>query len=215
MCSSLKSSNPKIQKFLKMALSDLHDYGITLKIYKQDIHNNYPLIGYFDEIKKILAVKKNKIWLKTFVHEYSHFLQWKQSMQSHEKYLKHRKKYKSDPDLCVSRWLDNRLKYDNRIKSAFERIRYDEIHCDLIAVKLIKRYQLPIDVSTYIQEANLDILSYQFIEENKSCKMPKIFYQEQFLKSLPCVLKKSYIKRMPKTTLQSFLLFGKDTTTVP
>lgn len=96
-------------------------------------------------------------WIKTFVHEYSHFCQWKEKSPA---WKLHQGTRGSDLDKIVH----NRPIKLGTLRRILQRTRDVELDAEIRAVKLIKRYNLPLNLKNYIRTANVYIHFYNYLE---------------------------------------------------
>lgn len=197
----LESRNPKVKKFLKVAMQDLKNHNIDLKLYRKRADPKYSIDGYFDDESLQLGLVKNKKWLETFVHEYAHFLQWKNGEKTFAAYYK----YDYNPIFIVENWLEKKISYNNKVKNSFRIIRANEISCDRLAVDLIKKHELPIDTQKYIKNANLYIIYYHCVENIRKWDATEIYRDENLWKMVPSTIRSSYIKNLPSRLMETAL----------
>lgn len=146
--------------------------------YLREIQNGkaFTCSGYFDSENKVLAVAGgHAMFLEILAHEYCHLTQWVEQ--------------------CPA-WVD--LEKNNSLGKVWEwvggkRIRNVHKHLTLAGnmeldnekrtVQIIKKFDLPIDVDTYIRKANSYVLYYQHMRytrkwcgtENSPYRVPEIF----------------------------------------
>ena len=197
----LWTRNAHAKKFLDMAIEDLTQHNISIKVYRRNINSKFNIDGYFDDNLLQLGVMKNSRWLETFVHEYSHFLQWK----SHETSFAAYYKYDYDPVRLVEMYIERKTGYDRKVQNAFRVIRRNEASCDQIAAKLIRKYNLPIDINNYRKEANRQIVFYHCVEHKRSWEPSYRFYGNTLRKMMPDRIQRSYVDRLPKQILETAL----------
>lgn len=137
--------------------------------------------GYFDEVNgELVVAKKSPRWLEILVHEYGHLTQWKENCQEWKKLGNSLEK--------LDDWLQG--KEVRNIKTAIARIRDLELDNEKRAVRIIKEWNLPIDIKEYTQKANAYVAFYTWMYSTRRwCtlknspvrnpeiykKMPKIF----------------------------------------
>lgn len=143
--------------------------------------------GYFDHYSRVLAVSRGKEdWLGTLVHESCHLDQWIEKSELWSKWMKEGlemvERYFKNPSLRgAHRGLMNEIRL--------------ELDTEKRAVEKIKEYNLPINLSSYIQKANCYILIYHRYWENKEWsnkdfppqlvgRMPDRFMNDQWYKML-------------------------------
>lgn len=118
-----------------------------------------------------------KDWLRIYVHEYSHFLQyinkapeWAPAEGSYQRFFT---------------WLEKERGSKLLMKDVYV-IQKVESLCDRRAVKLIKKWKLPIDIDKYIQGSNAYIYFYMEVVARRSWGAPR----KKFPYNVPEVLNK-------------------------
>lgn len=141
-------------QFIAKGVSELLEDGFSLKLTNtRSIEGKYG--GWFCSEAKdkefVVAMKHNSSF-EIFVHEYSHYLQWK-----------HRPTFfngKARGCEVVFNWLDGSKYSDRRVVNGFAKAIELEWDCERIALSLIKKYKLPIDREKYIRGANCYLFFY-------------------------------------------------------
>jgi hypothetical protein len=197
----LQSRNKCVQQFLDTAYNDLNEHQITVKVYKKRIDNRFDIDGYFDDVSREIAIRKNRHWLETFVHEYAHFLQWKNNDPSFAAYYK----CAYNPVRMIEMWLNRRTPYDRRVKHSFEVVRVNEIQCDKLALHLIRKHNLPINHENYTRRANRQIIFYHCVEHKRTWDPSHRFYGKQLCQMIPVNIRTSYAHNIPSRLLQTAL----------
>jgi hypothetical protein len=209
MANTLKSRNPVVAKFLYTAQEDLKNHGVTLYTFKTRPRGEIlDYDGCFDHSNKTLHVKKTPEWLSVFVHEYTHFLQWINGEPSFCRFF--RTAY--EPVEVSEKWINNKIPYNNKVKTSFDIIRNNEYECDKQALVLIKKYELPIDTVLYAQRANKQLLFYHCVEATQNWYPKRGFYSPEFTQSLPTKMQRSYIKSPPARIMDQIMPFFQDPT---
>lgn len=160
------------EEFVSFALKNLFKHGISVELDYGKINakkengnlsssgaNKIKSNGYFCEQDKILYCRindKDESWFEIFVHEYCHFLQHLDNKFTNSSYW-------DDMDA----WLLGKKKRlsRKRLDRCFRVVMNCELDCEKRAVKLIKRYNLPINVKTYTKKANVYILFYTMVRK--------------------------------------------------
>lgn len=141
-------------EFIKMATEELTMDGFEVVL--QNSHSMDGCSGWFNhESKEFRVAKKSKNFFETFVHEYCHYLQWKHSPifwnRSVNGYLNY------------VNFLFNKRRYTKKyIEQSFADVLAIEHDCEFRAIKLIKDFELDVDVEKYARFANLYLWHYQF-----------------------------------------------------
>jgi hypothetical protein len=145
-------------EFLGWASDQLIEAGVSIRILQKIAVKG--CAGWFDSSKKELMVcAKHPDFFIVFVHEFCHFLQWRDDRKWWNKRMKGYCKFTD--------WLAlKRKKNEGR-----EDCQLVELDCEKRAVKLIRKLHLPVDIKTYIQKANSYLLFYLIVEKNR--KWPK------------------------------------------
>jgi len=158
-------------QFYGLTLPQLIDEGITVKLVQRSSQDN--CIGWFDEeTKEFGCCLKQEEFFNIYLHEYCHFLQWR-----------------DDPDFfrkagagitILTHWLKKRRKsgQNGRVRTQLL-----ELDAERRALRLIKKYKLPVDVGRFCQRANVCLFGYLLVEKNK--KWPKYFYTEKIMSYFP------------------------------
>ena len=166
-----------VSKFLKMVDRDCQKYGVKLVLSDTEFLTDGGLEyrGCFSEDHKrsgnelCVAVKKDiNAWLQILVHEYAHMTQWKEGVPC----------WKADVNgegalELLDTWLQGGKVSDKDVDEAIKLSILVELDCERRAVNLIKKYDLPIDVSLYIKKANAYILFYHAVKKYRKWYDPK------------------------------------------
>ena len=151
-----------VNAFIGMAITEMMRKGVRIEIREckkfRPHHCSYFSTSNWHKKPEFFIIyekgESNSIFT-TFVHEYCHFLQWK---------MKTPVFIESTPSLSkLQKWLNR-----DRKKLSMKHIRLIqrmELDCDRKALAVIHKYELPVDIDAYIQEANSYILSYNYIHE--------------------------------------------------
>lgn len=150
----------RTERFLNNVQEHLKEYDMKL-IYGRgslvNLGSGARTVGYFDDYEKLIRIgRKHEEWLDTLVHEYCHFLQWLDNSEV---------SWQTDSRAC--RIVDDYLfenKRSQELAWAFRRVRDYERDCEIRAVKMIRKWKLPISEKTYIRKANMYIYSYFIME---------------------------------------------------
>lgn len=158
-------------KFISYVKDECKQHKVNFKHYKRSyvkLSDTVKCGGYFEcpeysaTGKGTLAFSSGKLSMAIMVHEYAHMTQWldkiplwakaSTSLELLDKWLsgKNVKSINKHIDICKD------LELDNEIRS----------------VKLIKKWNLPIDVSKYTKEANAYILFYLYLKETRRWSVP-------------------------------------------
>ena len=140
-----------------------HDIGFNL-INKERVDNDgIPTNGTFGEefagenpVLSVATSKPEKVWVRVLVHEFAHLIQYLRETDLERKIkraLFH--SGKRDPATVYFEWIEASKRTSKKLLvKSMEIIRNFEREAELIAVQQIKRWNLPINIKTYIKQAN-------------------------------------------------------------
>ena len=120
--------------------------------------------GYFDEENLVVAMNRPDA-LQILVHEYCHLTQWVEQCDSWVASVKNESHDK------LYRWLAGEDIKD--IKKAISICRDLELDNEKRAIKMIKRFNLPIDIDIYIKKANAYVQYYNYLPISRKWCSPK------------------------------------------
>ena len=173
----------------------LHDVKLRLSPYKRVRSHGY-CSGYFSDDPRELAVsKKSSEFLGILVHEFCHMQQWLDKTSVWTDTI---------TECGVEAWelmvdyLDG-VHFDQKdIDRAFEIIMLCERDCDMRSVKMIKKYKLPIDVKTYIKQANAYHYFYHVVKDTRKWygKMP-IYMNKNVINLCPDNFRRNTVRSIP------------------
>ena len=141
-------------------------------------------------IKELVVAINQRGWLGVLVHEFAHMTQWLDNCKAWKDSMNH-------PD-DVDDWLNG--KELKNIKRTIAVTRNLELDNEKRSVKLMKQWDLPIDIKDYTQKANAYIQFYNWLyftrrwcsPENSPYKNPKVY------KEMPTVFRMNYRKMSDK-----------------
>ncbi len=103
--------------------------------------------GWFNNVKKEFKVAMNPDhWLEIYVHEYCHFTQYKDGLMDNY------------DDVTLWKWLDGEKFPKKKVVEVLRAAQKLEADNERRTVKMILAKKLPIDIETYIKEANAYIM---------------------------------------------------------
>lgn len=141
-----------MKDFIRHVRSHLREYGFQLifaNAYQVNTGSGFRCSGYFSEdTQSIRIAKKSSNWLSVLVHEYAHFLDWTESTR------KQRNLEDRSAEICEAYWKGN-ICLSQKVKTALGVIAKMEWQCDRRASRLILDWNLPINYTEYVKEANL------------------------------------------------------------
>lgn len=177
-----------VQEFIKHVKSECRVHGIKFRLKPTktvSTSDNIKCVGYCepDDLKELIVAKKNQNWLMTLVHEYAHLTQWIDQCKEWKD------TYKIDN---VDDWLNG--KEVPNIEKALAKTRDMELDNEKRTVKLIKKWNLPIDIKTYTRKANAYVQYYNYLyhtrrwmhPDNSPARNPKVW------KKMPASFRMNY-----------------------
>lgn len=161
-------------ELLKEIKKDLQDFGGKVNLYKGPYcggDSKCSGLFYLDSrdnpIIKIAKGGPENEWIGILVHEYCHFLQWKDDIKVWKKF--------SDNCATFDDLMLNPKKYKNEIIDLIAL----ELDCEKKAVRILKANQL-LDIEDYIKSANAILLKYAYLYHYN--KWPNKFFKFQKVK---------------------------------
>jgi len=201
--------NTSALNFINYAKAECKKHEVKAEIsnrkYLLISEENYIRVnGYFCSNNKVLRVASNrpfKKWFPIFVHEFCHFLQWKENCKIW------RNSYLGNIDASgeVFKWVDGKRMTCKKINRCITLARDVELDCERRVCKIIKEFNLPIDLNKYAQQANAYVYLYNWLRySRKWYKTGNAPYENpKIWKSMPKTLKGSHNK-IPKHILELY-----------
>lgn len=150
-----------ILKFIRHIDNDCHNNDFTLELLNVrfiDIGDGSPSSGYFSEDEKKICVSlKTKDFVGILAHEYSHFMQYTDSMDLYTYYGKSYTK--------IMEWLDG--KRIQKVDFHLDNCLALELDCEKRAVELMKLWDLGIDIKDYIKRANAYMYFWKYLKHSR------------------------------------------------
>lgn len=161
--------------FVRLVRSETKKHRIKFLLVNEefvDIGDGMPSSGYFDAGTRTLAVATGKAleeWLSILVHEYCHFLQWR------EKALVWKKTRIDSRDAIeiFEHYLVGRRVATDTLDQAIQALIQMELDCERRTTVFIRKRKLPIDVKKYIQKANAYLMFYHEAKRRRCWYDPK------------------------------------------
>ncbi len=177
--------NDRIRKFVEHVKAECKRAGAkcTITDTKDATMSGLRVSGYFGDDAdgtqaELFVAGKAALSLETLVHEFAHFIQWDT------------KSPLWGPDNHHD-WLVREAELSTQGRNwHFRHARNIELDAERRAVRLIKKWKLPINVSLYIQQANAYIYFYDFAKRNREWCQVRGPYSVQAI-----------VQLMPKTFL--------------
>lgn len=154
-----------MEHFLYYVTEKCHKYSICFRLVpeKRVVYKNIYCNGYFDHFLKELVVatdKDKKEWMFIIVHEFSHMLQWINNTTQWTEQIEG-EKYIFD---YLAEWIDMKIELSpSKLFDIISKCREVERTAEIIAIDLIEKFQLPIDINIYAQKANSYLFFYTII----------------------------------------------------
>ena len=153
--------SPQEQSFVDYVKKECRSRKVKFDLRKRSgylrLSGNIKCSGYFDgDFKELVVAAKRKDWVEILVHEYGHLTQWAEQC---EEWV-----------ACgnvdhVDRWLAG-----EEVEDVFDHIRTLrnlELDNEKRSVELIKRFDLPVDIKTYIKKANGYVYFYTWMMKTR------------------------------------------------
>jgi len=159
---NIVKKHPKVLNFILHTEKEVEKYGvkIDLRYSNKVMANGLRCSGFFDSTSKtfVCGVKKPlSVWLPIYVHEYCHFLQWRDGSVYFDP------RYPRYCESTVDDWLAGNSFSKTKIFNSIEASKECELDCEKRVVKLIKKFNLPMDVDNYIKRANVYVMFYNYV----------------------------------------------------
>lgn len=163
-------------KFIGKVVSELIDDEFSIYLIQKRKINKCG--GWFDCYKRELRVAyKNDYGFEILIHEYCHFLQWKNDNNFFMK------KY-SGCD-TIFNWLKGVDYTDSKLKKAFQDVIELEWDCERRSLQLIKNLKLPVDENLYIKTSNAYLLFYHIVKSERKWSKKSPYNNEKIVKLVP------------------------------
>jgi len=178
----------KQETFMGKAIKEMLESGVSVIFNKRKRYSKHNVSNTFDSWNKVpvLTVQNyNNEWetnFENFIHEYCHFLQWKEKSDIYR-------------DGLINLWLLD-LYCEGKNEAFTEEqlwaIQELELDCEKRVLGLNKKFKLGIDHDRYIRETNAYIYSYRYSMEMKVF-LTKVDYSDPKISGLfkPILLTKN------------------------
>ena len=136
---------------------------------------------------------------EVLIHEYCHFEQWLEQSKSW---------VDSEDNLVNESWysiLDGRIDWHKDFDYSLQIIINLELDCEKRVLRIIDKFDLPVDKTLYAKKANSYLYFYSYLKECRSwySNNNAPYKNEKIYNLLPSTLKSSY-KKIPKDLLDEF-----------
>lgn len=165
------------RRFLNHVLSEADGNGVTVSLLPMPhiYSNGTPCGGYFSSETNTIAVATDRpyrVWMPTLVHEYGHFMQWRESCQI----WKQQDLEGTDVGSFVDYWLSGRVELNwHQREKYFGLVRELELDCEQRAVEIAEEWDLAINRIGHIVQANSYIFFHEVASRNRVWVKPKSF----------------------------------------
>jgi len=177
-----------VDAFVKYVRSECKAHGIKFRLKPTKTirtPDNIRCAGYCepDDLKELIVAKNDQNWLMTLVHEYGHLTQWIDQCKEWQD------SYEIDN---LDDWLNGKdVPNAERVLAVTRDLELDN---EKRSVKLIKKWNLPIDTKIYTQKANAYICFYNYLyytrrwchSDNSPARNPKVW------KKMPTTFRMNY-----------------------
>jgi len=192
--------NKKAKEFIKYIKQECKKYNIKCDLRRTKyvrLSGKMTCSGYFDDCNMELVCSMNRPdSLEILVHEFGHITQWIDKIDLWKK-----------ADISIPK-VDSWLMGENvsDIKKHLEVTRDLELDNEKRAVKIIKKFDLDIDIDQYIKKANAYIFFYtRLLATRKWCSPTNNPYNnKRLVKQMPAHFRMNYNK-LPKKIEQVFI----------
>lgn len=161
------SERENIKRFMNHVKAHCKQVGIKYDVRPVNyliLSGNIRCSGYFcEETMKLVVAGKSKDWLGILVHEYCHLTQW----QDKKSNIWNRG---STGVTHLDDWLSG--KKIRSVKTAITNSRDLELDNEKRSVKMIKKWNLPIDIVDYTKKANSYIQFYNWMRFTRKWSRP-------------------------------------------
>jgi hypothetical protein len=186
---------PNLKKYIGNAIIHLVSSGVSLELTTRNVRNN----EFLEDEQKIVQRVQGEVseWGPEFVHEYCHWLQWKDG--------RYRRSFYGEAQTDLERWIDRYVSFSkSELNLIINRIKRLELDCEKRAVKEIETYSLEIDKTRYIKRANAYIFGYNMIAETRKWYKSSPHFNKKILDIMPGRFLSRY-DRTPKKYRELYL----------
>lgn len=150
-----------------MCVNNLLTYNFSVKIIQK--RNINGCAGYLladDPAREFCVAAEDPTFFDVFLHEYCHFLQFIENVPKWKDWL-------NGVD-GFNQWLKGREYPKYQVRLFRRKIQEMELNCEKRAVRLVKKYKLPVELDKYVKMANAYLFSYILFEKFR--KWPSAVY---------------------------------------
>ncbi|GAF87546.1 unnamed protein product, partial [marine sediment metagenome] len=128
----------------------------------------------------VATARSRWLWLGTLAHELCHLMQWLECEPTYCSTLPGGK----DPNALVDDWLQGKEFNKRIVKQAIQSVVDVELDNERRAVRLIKKFKLPVDLKKYIQAANSYLFFHEVVMENRTW-YNKLMFNPEIINHMP------------------------------
>lgn len=180
--------NKKESAFLDHVKSECKKYGVKCDLRKTKyvkLSGNIKCSGYFDDSIPVLVCSMNRPdWIEILAHEFCHLTQWVDQVS-----IWHDSNF-SIP--LVDAWLSG--KNVHHIKKHLAVCRELELDNEKRSVKMIKKFDLDVDIDQYIRKANAYVFFYNRLLATRKWATPQNspYSNKRIIETMPRYFKTDY-----------------------
>lgn len=158
--------------FICKVVKELMDNKISINLKQtKDVEG---IGGWFDATdKEFVVALNNKMGFETLLHEYTHFLQWKNRKRFFNRM--------SEGNSIFYDWLSGTFYKKDVVDSALCDVIELEWDCESKVVELVKEYKLPVNLEKYCKTANAYLKNFHFIRDRRTLKREKSIYSKAII----------------------------------
>lgn len=150
---------------------------------KSVIVDDFNYGGYFDVNNKEMVITNGseRYIISTLVHEFSHMEQWIYNEPS--LFIKLRGGH--DSTQVMDDWIHGKEYASSTVTHAVGLVRDCELDCERRASVNIEKYNLPINIELYCQEANAYVLSFNYVKKYRNQDFEVSQLDDRIVKLMP------------------------------
>jgi hypothetical protein len=180
--------NKKEKRFVEFVKQECKKYGVKCDLRNTKyvkLSGNIKCSGWFDSEERRLVCSMNRPdSIEILAHEYCHLTQWVENIP-----LWKQSEYST---FIIDNWLQG--KRANNIKKQMGLARDLELDNEKRTVKLLKRFELDVDLKRYVKKANAYVYFYnRMLKTRKWCTPENSPYtNEKLIENMPSRFKSDY-----------------------
>lgn len=153
------TGNKVVDNFIQLEIDNCRKHGIEVEFHNSKTVNTdgFEVVGWFNEPYLVTAVDYHwRQWVPVFIHESCHKDQCIQKVKAWNT-------YHNGLDACqlVNDWINHTIELtDSDLDRAIYLVQRVELDCEIRTVKKIKKFNLPLDIKSFIKRANENIYFY-------------------------------------------------------